>query len=211
MRPITNQSAYSDWDLKTQDAYFSIDVETDGPIPGDFSMLSFAIVEAGHHDGSRFWSADEGDGRYWELMPISAKFDAEALRVNGLDRGRLSAEGLIPTLAMTQASEWVVEHSRGRRPVMVASPASFDWMFMHWYFIKYAGSSPFGHSSCFDVKTAVAVKLDRPIARSGRKSIPEWMMADIPHSHHALDDAREQARIFGNVLGWRGHAPVVAL
>jgi len=36
------------------DAYFSADVETDGPIPGPFSMLSFAIVYAGTFDGTNF-------------------------------------------------------------------------------------------------------------------------------------------------------------
>ncbi len=29
------------------DVYFSADVETDGPIPGPFSILSFALVFAG--------------------------------------------------------------------------------------------------------------------------------------------------------------------
>jgi hypothetical protein len=36
-----------DWLERQIDAYFSADVETDGPIPGPFSMLSFAIVYAG--------------------------------------------------------------------------------------------------------------------------------------------------------------------
>src|SRR5262245_56668885 len=33
------------------DVYFSADVETDGPIPGPYSMLSFALVQAGRFDG----------------------------------------------------------------------------------------------------------------------------------------------------------------
>ena len=36
------------------DVYFSADVETDGPIPGPFSILSFALVYAGRFDGGRF-------------------------------------------------------------------------------------------------------------------------------------------------------------
>jgi len=36
------------------DVYFSADVETDGPIPGPYSMLSFALVYAGTFDGSTF-------------------------------------------------------------------------------------------------------------------------------------------------------------
>ena len=36
------------------DAYFSADVETDGPIPGPFSMLSVGIAFAGRYDGKVF-------------------------------------------------------------------------------------------------------------------------------------------------------------
>ena len=36
------------------DVYFSADVETDGPIPGPYSVLSFALVFAGTYDGSLF-------------------------------------------------------------------------------------------------------------------------------------------------------------
>jgi hypothetical protein len=36
------------------DSYFSADVETDGPIPGPYSMLSFALVYAGSFDGRKF-------------------------------------------------------------------------------------------------------------------------------------------------------------
>lgn len=36
------------------DVYFSADIETDGPIPGEFSMLSVAFVYAGRFDGTTF-------------------------------------------------------------------------------------------------------------------------------------------------------------
>jgi hypothetical protein len=39
---------------RAADIYFSADVETDGPIPGPYSILSFAMVYAGRFDGSRF-------------------------------------------------------------------------------------------------------------------------------------------------------------
>src|SRR5579862_4504441 len=72
------------------DAYFSADVETDGPIPGPFSILSFALVYAGSFDGQRFERPDNYETRFYkELKPISEDFEPEALRVNGLDRARL--------------------------------------------------------------------------------------------------------------------------
>jgi hypothetical protein len=68
------------------DAYFSADVETDGPIPGPFSMLSFAIVYAGSFDGQRFERPKNYERFFYqELKPISNQFQGEALKVNGLD------------------------------------------------------------------------------------------------------------------------------
>jgi hypothetical protein len=79
------------------DAYFSADVETDGPIPGPFSILSFALVYAGAFDGIRFRRPEDYRSTFYrELRPISDTFDAEALQVNGLDRSRLCIEGDAP-------------------------------------------------------------------------------------------------------------------
>src|SRR5260370_61597 len=90
------------------DAYFSADVETDGPIPGPYSILSFAIVYAGSFNGSNFQRPANYELQlYKELQPISTDFVPEALRVNGLDRGRLCLEGEQPDQAMTEACKWV--------------------------------------------------------------------------------------------------------
>ena len=104
------------------DVYFSADVETDGPIPGLFSILSFALVFAGTFDGERFIRPlDYRCAFYSELRPISDGFDPEALRVNGLDRGRLSAEGKSPKVAMEEAGEWVTKVAGKGRPVLVCA------------------------------------------------------------------------------------------
>src|SRR5581483_6545982 len=90
------------------DVYFSADVETDGPIPGPFSILSFAFVYAGSFDGRRFQRPDDYEQRFYkELRPISNNFEPEALRVNGLDRARLCLHGEPPEKAMTEACRWV--------------------------------------------------------------------------------------------------------
>lgn len=61
--------------VKTVDAYFSADVETDGPIPGLYSMLSFALVYAGSFDGNRFERPRNYEqSLYKELRPISDDF-----------------------------------------------------------------------------------------------------------------------------------------
>lgn len=188
------------------DSYFSADVETDGPIPGPFSMLSFALVYAGSYDGKHFERpTDYSQTFYRELRPISSEFEPEALRVNRLDRDRLLKEGHLPEDAMAEACDWIGRVAGPGKPVLVAYPLSFDWSWLYWYFIRFsARGSPFHYSRCFDIKTAFAVKAGIPISEAGRPRIFRFLSTDREHSHHALDDAIEQAQIFANVFEWGG-------
>lgn len=184
------------------DVYFSVDVETDGPIPGPFSMLSFAIAYAGAYDGQTFYKPPgEVKTFYRELKPISERFEQEALAVNGLDRTALSISGASPEIAMTDAAAWIREVSGSGSPVFVAYPLTFDWSFIYWYFVQFSRTgSPFGFSRAFDIKTAVAVSLKQTIVGSGRIHVPDELKSHMPHTHNALDDALEQAEVFQNVF-----------
>lgn len=188
------------------DIYFSADVETDGPIPGPYSMLSFALVFAGSFDGVKFSRPSAYETIFYtELRPISDEFQAEALLINGLDRDRLRCEGRLPGPAMTEASSWVKEVASGNRPILVAYPLCFDWAWLYWYFTRFsADGSPFGHSQCFDIKTAFAVKGHIPIGDAGRSRVPKLLRPKHQHTHHAIDDAVAQAEIFANVFEWGG-------
>jgi hypothetical protein len=197
--------------LETEgDAYFSADVETDGPIPGPFSMLSFGIVYAGSFDGRYFQRpANYEQYLYKELRPISDNFEPEALRINGLDRKRLCLEGEPPEKAMLDACHWIKEIAGPAQPVLVAYPLSFDWSWLYWYFIRFSlEGSPFAYSRCFDIKTAVAVKAAIPISEAGRSNVAPALRSKHPHTHNAVDDAISQAEIFANVFEWEGvHGP----
>ena len=203
------KSVSSASDACTLDVYFSVDVETDGPIPGPYSLLSFALVYAGRFDGARFDRPERFDSRdlqlYRELKPISTDFQADALRVNGLDRSRLMREGTDPESAMTEACRWVRGIAGSGRPVLVAYPVSFDWTWMYWYFVRYSkDGSPFDHSGCFDIKTGYAVKAGTTISSSSRSNMDPALRPARHHTHHALEDAIEQAEIFANLMEWGG-------
>lgn len=183
------------------DVYFSVDVETDGPIPGPYSMLSFAMVPAGRMDGGHYTSPQNYDDRFYvELKPISEQFELAALAVNGLDRDRLLLEGADPTHAMRAAADWLRARCAGGEPVLVAYPLGFDWSWIHWYFVHFTGTSPFKHSRAFDLKTAVAVTEGIPISRAGRSRLPQSLLSDHAHTHHADDDAIAQAEIFSKLM-----------
>lgn len=188
------------------DVYFSADVETDGPIPGIYSMLSFALVYAGTFDGRVFNRPPHYQvSLYKELKPISSHFDPAAMRVNRLDRNRLTVFGESPDIAMSQATRWVREVAGIGRPVLVAYPLSFDWSWLYWYFTRFSSyASPFNHSSCFDIKTAFALKAHTPIAAAGRSNLLNSLRPPENHSHHALEDAVEQAAVFANIFEWEG-------
>jgi hypothetical protein len=195
----------ADYQPELIDVYFSADVETDGPIPGPFSMLSFALVYAGRFDGAIFERPANFDQSFYrELRPISDHYQQEALIVNGLDRERLRREGEPPERVMKEAAEWIQEVAEQGRPVLVAYPLSFDWTWLYWYFVRFLERSPFNHSHCFDLKTAFAVKAGVPIAQAGRSELFPNLKSIRTHTHNALDDAVEQAEIFANIFEWEG-------
>ncbi|MFE7562687.1 exonuclease [Kitasatospora sp. NPDC057500] len=197
----------------TPTVYVSVDVEADGPIPGPYSMVALGAVVAGWHDADGFRRSGnvESAGFYRELRPVSDAWVPEALAVSGLDRAALLADGTEPGVAMRELTHWLEQARSGPdgrryRPVMVGYPAVYDWQFLHWYLVRFTGSSPFGHSGCLDVKTLYAARAGVPFAGIGKRSMPGELLPDLPHTHHALDDAREQAVLFANLMEWEGPA-----
>ncbi len=189
------------------EVYLSADVEADGPIPGPYSMLSFGLAVAGRRtgDGPLEPADPQAETFYRELKPISAEFVPSALDVSGLDRAALERDGADPARAMADLVAWIgqISGSDGR-PVLVAYPLGFDWMFLYWYLIRFTGSSPFGHSSCLDLKTGYAVKARVPVGRASKSRMPRDLLSTRRHTHHALDDAIEQAELFQNLSRWAG-------
>ncbi|MFE4578781.1 3'-5' exonuclease [Streptomyces chartreusis] len=185
--------------------YISVDIEADGPIPGPYSMLSIGAAVAGVQDGDGFTAADPEERTFYrELRPIGEEFVPEALAVSGLDRERLLVEGSEPTVALTEFSEWVREVSAGAQPVMCGYPASYDWTFLYWYLIRFTGASPFGHSGCLDMKTLYATKAGLPLRAVVKGTMPRELLSRRRHTHHALDDAVEQAELFAHLMEWQG-------
>ncbi|HTD08636.1 MAG TPA: 3'-5' exoribonuclease [Solirubrobacteraceae bacterium] len=187
------------------DIYFSLDIEADGPIPGRYSMLAFGLAVAARFDGTTFEKRDPtAETFYRELQPISEEFDTAALEVSDLDRGLLVQLGAEPASAMTEAAAWI-EHTAGHdRPVVVAFPACYDWLFLYWYLVTYSDKgSPFGFSSCLDMKTMLQQRENVVMDKAGLNDLPPAVRASRPHTHNALDDAVEQAEIFQHLWTWR--------
>lgn len=185
-----------------EEIYVSTDVETDGPIPGPHSMLSFASAAfdaRGAMVGTFSANLRTLDGaaphpetaRFWHANPEAYAATREDPRA--------------PDEAMRDYVQWV-KSLRGR-PVFVAYPAGFDFTFVYWYLIRFAGESPFGFSA-LDVKTMAMTLLGCDYRAAVKRNMPRRWFSERPHTHVALDDAIEQGELFARMLAEArgGHA-----
>lgn len=196
---------------KNTEVYFMVDIESDGPIPGPYSMNSFGIVAVASRsiDGYTYFDLqDETLQHYAELKPISDKFIPEAINVGGFNHAELKLTGEDPTVAMTEVAQWITETTKrlgGTAPVFTAYPLGFDWMFFYWYLVNFSETgSPFGHSRHLDVKTFYAEKAGVSIGSSVKRLMPKHLFSVLPHTHNALDDAVEQGALLQNIFKWDG-------
>ena len=169
-----------------REVFISIDVETSGPIPGDYSMLS---IGACHVD-------DEALTFYRELKPINKNADPKALEVSGFSLEELARTGDSPSDAMNALATWVKETAGAdATPVFVGFNAPFDWSFVNYYFHKYVGANPFGFTA-LDIKAYYmgAMKTSWKDTRSSSMEIE--LGPKKKGDHDALHDAQYQAELF---------------
>src|SRR5260370_11697028 len=116
-------------------SFIIVDVEADGPIPAEFSMVCFGAVIFDDSLDRSF---------YGQPCSISDRFSPEALAVSGVSREQHLAFD-DPKGVMEKYSAWLDEHSKGR-PVFVSDNLAFDWQFINYYFHRFLGRNPFGFS-----------------------------------------------------------------
>ena len=102
-----------------------------------------------------------------------------------------------PAEAMQKYVAWL-KGLRGK-PVFVGYPASFDFLFVYWYLIRFTGGSPFSFSA-LDIKSYVMALLKTDYRQSVKRNMPKRWFDAIRHRHVALDDALEQGALFCNML-----------
>jgi hypothetical protein len=155
-------------------SYIMVDVEADGPIPGDYSMVSFGAIVVQPALDQSF---------YGRLKPISDKWVPEALAVSGFSRdATLGFDD--PHAVMENFALWLREHSRGR-PMFVSDNNGFDWQFINWYFHHFLGTNPFGHSS-----TNLG-SLYKGLVKDASQNFKH--LRKTAHTHHPVDDAKGNA------------------
>ncbi len=155
-------------------SWISVDVEADGPIPGDYSMISFGAVIVEPGLDKTF---------YGQLKPISEKFIPEALNVSGFSREE-TLQFDEPVKVMQRFESWLKKESKGK-PFFISDNNGFDWQFINWYFHHFINENPFGYSS------SNLGSLYKGMEKNFFTSFKQ--LRETKHTHHPVDDAKGNA------------------
>jgi hypothetical protein len=154
--------------------YIMVDVEADGPIPVDYSMVSFGAIIVDEALDKTF---------YGQLKPVSDQWMPDALSVCGFTREE-TLEFDEPAMVMGQFHEWILKHCQ-ERPLFISDNNGFDWQFINYYFRHFLGSNPFGHSS-----TNLG-SLYKGLVKDTSRNFKH--LRKTAHTHNPVDDVKGNA------------------
>ena len=162
-----------------------VDVESDGPIPGDYSMICFGAVLVDDTLAQTF---------YGRLRPISEKWVPEALAVSGFTREQ-TMQFDPPETVMREFRAWVGAAVSGR-PMFISDNNGYDWQFINWYFHHFLAGNPFGYSS-----TNLG-SLYKGVVRDFSQDFKH--LRRTKHTHNPVDDAKGNAEAFLEIIKQHG-------
>lgn len=172
------------------EVFISGDVETNGPIPGIYSMLSAGLaaftLDRGVIDTFSV-NLDLLPGA--QVHPDTQKFwDENPVAYNLTRLNTVNPKSGIPEMC-----RWIKSMGKGTQPIYVGYPAGFDFSFHHWYCVQFDGDDPCGFS-CLDLKSYAMASQKWGFRQSTKRNMPTaWFKKKLPHTHVAVDDATEQA------------------
>lgn len=179
--------------MTARECFISVDVETAGPIPGEFSMLSIGAC-----------LVDAPERRFECLIkPITNRFDAKAMEVSGLSMHEINQIGLAPETAMTNFEQWITAVcDDDGDAIMVGLNAPFDWSFVNYYFHRFVGRNPFGFTA-IDIKAFFMGAMNSNWKDTRSSRMRQLLDAKLDGDHNALHDALSQAEIFRLIRDFR--------
>ena len=169
-------------------SYISVDIESDGEYPPDYSMVCFGAVVVDNQLNKTFFG---------KVQPISTLWKPDALAISGISREEhLSFPH--PQKVMSDFAKWLTSVSIGK-PTFISDNPAFDWQFLNYYFHKYYGSNPFGFSGRRIGDIYCGLMKDAGVNAEWKKRYRE-----TKHTHNPVADAMGNAEAilaFRNKLG----------
>lgn len=177
--------------------YIVTDIETDGPVVGRNSMMSFASVaiDENGQELSNFEAV---------LSPLEgAKQDTATIGwFKGIPEAYAAATDnpQPPQQVMTDYIRWVREQPGD--PIFAAHPLAFDGAWIGYYLQRFAGirflKGPWDgerlfYSAGLCIRTYAAAKLCWNLWDCQNENYPPEWLGDHAHTHRAIDDARGYA------------------
>ena len=138
--------------MNKPELYISIDIETDGPCPGQNSMLAIGAAAFKidlFNPVSKFYrtikpmddaTQDSDTMLWWATQPEAWE--------------EVNTDQVEPMEAMNQFGEWLIGtgYLHNAKLVAAAWPAAFDFGFVNWYLHSYYGANPLGFA-CLDIRS----------------------------------------------------------
>jgi DNA polymerase III epsilon subunit-like protein len=155
-------------------SWIVVDVEADGPVPPEFSMICFGAVVVTDRLDQTF---------YGEVAPISERTNLAAAAISGISRARHELFEK-PEIVMPRFADWVAANTKGR-PIFVSDNPAFDWQWINYYFHKFCGGNPFGYS---------ARRIGDLYCGMEKNAYAQWKhLRKTRHDHNPVNDAKGNA------------------
>jgi hypothetical protein len=175
--------------------YIAVDIEADGPIPGDYSMLSIGAVAFNPKTGilsqfERNLKPLDGAKQHRDTMTWWKQFPKqfEKLKVNALN----------PFLAITDFSNWLAEVKIGEL-VFVSDYVGFDLQFVRWYMRHFIDEDPFWLRQ-LDLMSYASALTKKPQPEHTSRRVPKHWLIESTHEHSSLNDALSHANMAIHML-----------
>ena len=187
--------------VKPAEIYFSVDIESDGPIPGVNSMLSLGCA-AFDPDGNALGTysanlkplpeatSDPKTMAWWATQPKAWEACQQEQRE--------------PSEVMPEFAKWVLDTAgENIKPVFAAWPVGFDFTHVYWYLMKFHGQSPFSHHA-LDIRSFAMANMNLTYRGSHKsklqKRLKDRLNLTHRHDHIAVHDAIEQGELLVALL-----------